>query len=462
MFIEVNEIKCFIFNIDGFFQYSELSALPRDKVWSVITDEVLDKVKLLPELFGLIDIIKDKYPFRFVSKVSLEQVTTICGSNSFAINADHIFTAQGEFEKGNLFYEPIKRARDDMSMLSCHSVYITAEENTIDKALKLHMGTMIFRYSAESIIEEELIYRRGADFILESLEDLEKILSKTLIGYLTEIHSSPEDMRPYSSAKQYIQILEIPNQDMPDNKLFVGGRYLPVEDSRHSKHALSIRLTNSKYRPERHIKLFSRILRRSADWVAKEKYDLITQVPSRVAGTADRFKMFLEQIPIEFKDFDKSKIAPNLIKCIREYMPQKMAGSYENRKRNVKDAFEVTGDVSGKIIVVVDDIATSGATLYEITRILIEAGCKKVYPVALALTVSGKVANGEAVLYCEKCHGRLVPRCGVKEGYVFWGCENFHDKREHTMIKFSKGVKILNEKTSPPEREIPAELDIPF
>jgi len=464
MFVEVNEIKCFILNIDGFFRYPELPKLPRDKVWSVVDDDVLDKIELLPELTKLIDIIKNKYPFRFVSKLSRKQIVTICSNNSFPINPDHIFTADDEFEKGILFFEPIKRARDDMNMLSCYSIYITTVGDTVNKAFMLHMGSIVFMYSSDMSLEEEKnIYKTGADFIIDNPEDLKMILDNEFIGHLSEVEACPDDMAPYTPGKKrYIQFLEVPNEDVPDNKIFVGGRYFPWEDSRHNKHPLSVRLTNSKRCPERHLEVFSHILKYSAERVSDGKYDLITRVPPKPLQAGDRLKMYLERIPAEFSKFDKSKIAPDILRCIRDYAPQKEAGSYDNRKRNVEGAFEVVGDVSGKTIVVVDDVTTSGATLYEITRILLEAGCKKVYPVALALTVTEKVTNGDFKLRCDKCNGQLVPRCGKTKGYVFWGCENIKDKKEHSMMKFSEGVKVLNERTSPPARDIPEDIDIPF
>jgi len=462
MFVEVNEVKGFVFNIDGFLHYGKLPYLHRDKVWSVVDNDILDRIKIFPQLSCLINKIKNKYPYRFVSKLLQDQILEICKHNSFSLNAKHIFTATSDFEKSFLFYEPIKRARDDMNLLSCHTIYITAESNTIDKALKLHVGTMIFRYKSESSLEEEQVYRCGPDYILESPEELEKVLSNVLLGYMTEVHSCPHNMLNWSAEKQLIQFLELPNQDMPDNKVFVGGRYFPCDDTRHAKNPLSIRIRNQKNYPERHKQLFSRQLKYAAEWISNGKYDFITGVPPRVSTSQNRFKIYLEHIPKEFRDFDKSKIAPDLIRCVREYPKQTRAGSYEDRKRNVKDAFVVKGDVTGKVVVVVDDVITSGGTLYEITRILMKAGCRKVYPVALSLTVSSKVVNGEEPLRCEKCNGKLVPRCGTSTGYVFFGCENYFQGGEHSKMELKDAVLLLNERTSPPKKEIPDDFDIPF
>lgn len=57
----------------------------------------------------------------------------------------------------------------------------------------------------------------------------------------------------------------------------------------------------------------------------------------------------------------------------------------DERKKNVKDAFSVTGVVAGKDILLVDDVYTSGATMGECCAILKHAGAKSVWALAVAL-----------------------------------------------------------------------------
>ena len=56
------------------------------------------------------------------------------------------------------------------------------------------------------------------------------------------------------------------------------------------------------------------------------------------------------------------------------------------RERNVKGAFEVSDnwDVTGLRVIVVDDVATTGATLHEAAKVLLRAGASKVLCVAFA------------------------------------------------------------------------------
>lgn len=66
--------------------------------------------------------------------------------------------------------------------------------------------------------------------------------------------------------------------------------------------------------------------------------------------------------------------------------PQMNLGEYLNRKENVINAFEVTNPelLKNKTILLVDDIATTGSTLFECARILKKAGAKKVTAIVLA------------------------------------------------------------------------------
>jgi competence protein ComFC len=58
----------------------------------------------------------------------------------------------------------------------------------------------------------------------------------------------------------------------------------------------------------------------------------------------------------------------------------------ESRKENVSNAFEVNdGMIKDKIVLLIDDVLTTGATLNECARVLKEAGAKKVYSCVAAI-----------------------------------------------------------------------------
>ena len=56
----------------------------------------------------------------------------------------------------------------------------------------------------------------------------------------------------------------------------------------------------------------------------------------------------------------------------------------EERALNVKGKFEINCDVSGKRLILIDDVVTTGSTVGECAKILKENGAKAVYVLAIA------------------------------------------------------------------------------
>ncbi|MCP4681941.1 MAG: ComF family protein [Desulfobacterales bacterium] len=75
------------------------------------------------------------------------------------------------------------------------------------------------------------------------------------------------------------------------------------------------------------------------------------------------------------------------LRRVRYTQPQTTLAK-DARRKNVKGAFQLKdpGLVKGRKVLLVDDVATTGNTLNECTRVLERAGCKKVFCLALART----------------------------------------------------------------------------
>lgn len=77
----------------------------------------------------------------------------------------------------------------------------------------------------------------------------------------------------------------------------------------------------------------------------------------------------------------------NLLKRTGDAMPQARTASAEERRRNVQGAFSLRRkrhDVQGMRLLLVDDVATTGATLDACARVLLAAGAASVGAVTLA------------------------------------------------------------------------------
>lgn len=73
----------------------------------------------------------------------------------------------------------------------------------------------------------------------------------------------------------------------------------------------------------------------------------------------------------------------HVVRRVRDTTPQTTLGK-EERKKNVVGAFEAREVNSKHLYIVLDDVATTGATLEEAVRALRDAGATRVIPIALA------------------------------------------------------------------------------
>ena len=71
---------------------------------------------------------------------------------------------------------------------------------------------------------------------------------------------------------------------------------------------------------------------------------------------------------------------------VRDTPPQ-VALAYEQRRRNVRDAFVCHGDVAGKRVALIDDVMTTGTSLDELAKTLMKAGALTVEAWVVARTL---------------------------------------------------------------------------
>ena len=74
----------------------------------------------------------------------------------------------------------------------------------------------------------------------------------------------------------------------------------------------------------------------------------------------------------------------------RETAAQSTLDSSKQRRQNLKNAFAVTEDLTGKQVLLVDDIFTTGTTCNECAKELYRAGAQKVF--VCCLSAAGKLS----------------------------------------------------------------------
>jgi len=122
----------------------------------------------------------------------------------------------------------------------------------------------------------------------------------------------------------------------------------------------------------------------------KFSFDYFVPIPlspkrerGRGFNQAEMLAKFMVQDP-RFKNF---KIA-NILARVRDTKPQ-FDLTYEERKQNMTGAFFLsssllTPNLSGNSFCLVDDVATTGTTIFEAANVLKKAGAEKVWAICLA------------------------------------------------------------------------------
>lgn len=114
--------------------------------------------------------------------------------------------------------------------------------------------------------------------------------------------------------------------------------------------------------------------------------DLIVPIPLSEARLEERGFNQAYEIAYPVAKLNSIPVADGLLIRVKDTKRQSQITDTGKRARNVKGAFSVSEDwdVTGLRVIVVDDVATTGATLHEAAKVLLRAGASKVLCVAFA------------------------------------------------------------------------------
>ena len=83
-------------------------------------------------------------------------------------------------------------------------------------------------------------------------------------------------------------------------------------------------------------------------------------------------------------------MATDVLARTRNTPPQITMQNPDERRRNIAEAFECIGDVSGQRVLLIDDVVTTGATIAACAKSMKEAGAASVWALALAVCQSSE------------------------------------------------------------------------
>ena len=152
------------------------------------------------------------------------------------------------------------------------------------------------------------------------------------------------------------------------------------------KKAFSVSKTLGKYLYEAVLEEISQV--KSMHQNLDDEKIIIIPVPLHQNRLKNRGYNQSELLAKEIIENNKEDFTLNIevLKRIKETESQVSKMSRENRLNNLKGAFSVVKpeEVKNKIILLIDDVITTGSTVKECRETLIKAGAKKVLAIALA------------------------------------------------------------------------------
>lgn len=390
------------------------------------------------------------YRFAVITQYSQETLNLILGKLNPQIQLRVCFAE----DRGNPIFNgigrQIKKAVHTLGFQPCETVFLSGDPLSIETASANNLGTICW---VDGTQNGQTVFEVGPDFIASSGQDIQDILSKKKRGYYSEVKASPPEFFAGQPTLPRHQFVVLENDERVGEKLFVGGRYFSTKDSRYQRHALSLRIINSKEHMANQMVIFSSIMGKMILEIAKyckQPLDLITRVPPK-PGQQDRIADQLNAIPgITQNKISPVQVTPHILKCTRSFPSQKGVG-YHQRRQNVRGVFAADPVVAGRTVYVVDDILTSGSTLKEACNVLYAAGAKSVVPVAMAYHPKNIFAQIPEI-GCNKCgNGTMKARC-ARKGNLFYGCSNYYPGQCKTSCEFHAGVQLINRalKIDPP------------
>jgi ComF family protein len=114
--------------------------------------------------------------------------------------------------------------------------------------------------------------------------------------------------------------------------------------------------------------------------------DLIIPIPLHQLKKAERGYNQAYYIAKGVSYIFKVKVSDRIVKRIK-YTESQTKMNLNEREKNISDAFKIKQKsiVEGKSILVLDDVITTGATISECGKILLEAGANKIYAASIAI-----------------------------------------------------------------------------
>ncbi|MGF2735367.1 HAD-IIIA family hydrolase [Marinobacter sp. DUT-1] len=277
---------------------------------------------------------------------------------------------------------------------------------------------------------------------LHDVEELALIADRVALNRKFDFPKSQMNFLPLNEAGQVVPLKR------EEIKLISFGRYFSQGSSLtariHEDHSLSKDIfkkeeSQTYILPEYYVDLIVKVVESLPQYAfgSDESYfDVVTVIPAKKEKNP-RLENFLKRI--QRKSKSRSEFIPDIFEFERGARSLKTLGGKEKRSEELSRNFRIKKKheerLSGKTVLVLDDIITTGATFTAAFDLLQRVGVSAALGACLAKTVSIQ----EHQKTCPKCSRVMRVSKNGKTGIHFYSCTGFYEKDQ---CKYSEYIKI--------------------
>lgn len=314
--------------------------------------------------------------------------------------------------------------------LEPHEVaYVTGDAHEIGVAANARVGTIL------------LAAERGdlwPDLMPNNVETVVKHVNSYLdgeaVGYFGEVVSTLDSSGQQAGKRGYLVKRNVLT-GVPDNVRGIAlGRYFPKSDVLHLKHQYTRRILTMKDRLDKPLgEMLVRVLEHVNEDI--EAIDFITTVPpkpsSKRAGLRDTVALAARLSKLVYR--------PDALHCPEDYPNQRDVPSSQ-RAQNVAGKFRSGNFPRAEHVVLIDDVITTGSTVGECARVLLDRGVRRI--TVIGFSVTQESARYDRVLACYSCGNPMVCRFRKDMHTPLFGCSTYPNCR--STLSWDDGIVKWN------------------
>lgn len=330
--------------------------------------------------------------------------------------------------------------------LEPHEVaYVTSDAREIRAAAHARTGTVLLGEDFDGVWPDLRAYN-----VANLITQVKSYLDGQAMGYFGEVTTTLNSRGQRAGKAGYLKELQLSPSLPGPVRFFALGRYFPKEDALHYKHQYTQRILTTKKRVDQPLgEMLARVLEHVGTDVGR--IDFVTVVPPKPSNSSIGLRSTVElgasKAELEFR--------PDALRCPQDF-PRQRGVPFARRAENVSGKFQC-GDVPRvEHVVLVDDIVTTGSTVAECARVLLEQGIGRV--TVLAFGATQESARFDRAFVCPKCGKTMVCRFSPRNHLPFFGCTGY-PKCEFTM-PWDEGIVRWNQLNT--LGDLHTSRDIPF